>query len=156
MASSVTVRDNGYQALMKALREGGAGIELTVGIHEEEGGEPTKGGLSVAEVAELNEFGSPGGRIPARPSITAWADENATRVPGDLKKSFERSIETRSDPFSRIDQLAQKYAGEVQGKIADGIPPPNAESTVRKKGSSTPLINTGQFRAAIRGKVERK
>lgn len=155
MAGHVIDRDLGFAALMKALEAAGAGIEMTVGLHEEEGGEP-KGDMTAVEIAELNEFGSPGGKIPPRPSITAWGDENASRVPTQIADAFRAALAKRGDPFQRCDQLAQVYAGEVQQKISGGIPPPNAESTIRKKGSSVPLIDTGTFRSSILGKVERK
>lgn len=154
MGGRVQVIDHGLERLLGALEKADAHLELTVGLHAEEGGAPAKGsGLTMVEVAELNEFGSPEGLIPPRPAISGWADENEERAIGDTRKAFEKSIEDRALPIERLEQLAQKYAGEVQQKIADGVPPQNADSTIRKKGSSTPLIDTGTFRSSIAGRV---
>ena len=39
--------------------------------------------------------------------------------------------------------------GLIQGRMSAGIPPPLKASTIARKGSSKPLINTGQLRASI-------
>jgi hypothetical protein len=156
MGASVRDTDHGYSALMQMLERIPAGLEMTIGLHEEEGAEPTRSGLSVVEVAELNEFGSPGGLIPARPAITGWADTAETMVLGDVRNDLTRALSTRTDPLPKLDARAQKYAGDIQARIAAGVPPPNADSTVKKKGSSTPLIDLGVFRSSITGKVKPK
>jgi hypothetical protein len=55
------------------------------------------------------------------------------------------------------DKAAERVAlaceGSMKKRISRGVPPPNAAETIRRKGSSKPLINTGQLRNAIRGKV---
>lgn len=146
MAGSVVVKDHGYAAYMANLRKAKS-VELTVGLHAEEAeGE-------AMEAAERNEFGSPGGMIPARPAITGWGEENEERVPKEGADQMAKALHAKADPLERLDQLAQKYAGEIQSDIASGIQPENAESTVAKKGSSTPLIDRGTFRSSIRGRL---
>jgi hypothetical protein len=44
----------------------------------------------------------------------------------------------------------------IQEQIANGVPPPNAEETIDRKGSSTPLINHGQLRQSIAYEVREK
>lgn len=142
----VSVTDHGFKKLMSYLNSL-KGLDMTVGLHSEDADG------AVMEAAELNEFGSPGGMIPARPAITGWADDNREAVVGDMKEQMRLSYRARKDPLQRIAQLANKCAGEVQANIASGIDPPNAESTIQKKGSSTPLIDDGVFRSSIAGKV---
>jgi hypothetical protein len=43
----------------------------------------------------------------------------------------------------------------MQQRIADRIDPPNAASTIKRKGSSVPLIDEGILRTSILGQVER-
>lgn len=147
---TVTDKDHGYQKMMRGLDKSTRDIEVTVGVHQEEGGAATPSGKSVVEVAEINEFGE---GPPARPAITGWADDNESHVLGELRQAKEEALLKGKSVARRADQLAQGYAGQIQQKISDGVPPPNAQSTIDKKGSSTPLINTGQFRSSIRGKV---
>jgi hypothetical protein len=153
VSSSVTDSDKGYRKLMASLAEASKGIVATVGIHAEEGG-AGDGSSSVIQVAEWAEFGT--SRQPARPFVSSWADERGDKALAEIRDAIGEAVHRGSSPAIAVDRLAQKFAGEIQSRIADGIPPPNAPSTVAQKGSSTPLINTGQLRAAIRGKLEGK
>lgn len=152
-SATVTDKDQGYRKLMRGLTASTRGIVVSVGVHEEEGGAAEAGGKSVAEVAEMNEFGE---GPPARPAITGWADDNESKVLAELRKAQEDCLMAGKSVATRADQLAQKYAGEVQARISGGVPPPNAQSTIDRKGSSTPLINTGQFRSSIRGRAKER
>ena len=46
--------------------------------------------------------------------------------------------------------------GLIQRKIVDGTFEPNAPSTIRKKGSSRPLIDTGRMRQSVNFIIRRK
>lgn len=154
MASSVTDRDQGYDRMIADLDALARDeLEITVGVHEEEGGGDEGNGRTVAEIAEANEFGL---GVPARPAITGWADENRDAFTARMGQELEAALRARQSPAQRLDALAQVAAGEVQAKIAGGVPPPNAPVTVARKGSSTPLIDKGQFRSSIRGKVGKR
>ena len=53
--------------------------------------------------------------------------------------------------LSRLGILAQ---GHIQQEITSLRSPPNAPSTIRQKGSSNPLINSGRLRASITWKID--
>lgn len=122
---------------------------MTVGVHAEEGSATAKGGKTVAEIATINEFGL---GVPARPAISSWADGKTDAVQ-ILRDEMAKGLKARRPIGQSLDRVAQAWAGEVQAKISAGVPPPNAPATIKRKGSSTPLINTGQFRSSIRGRV---
>lgn len=149
MAASVTDKDNGYARMIEELDKL-KDLWITVGVHAEEGAGDEGNGRTVAEVAEANEFGL---GVPARPAITGWADENAETFPARMRDEAAAALKAKVSPAQRLDALAQVAAGEIQAKIAGGVPPPNAPSTIAKKSSSTPLVDKGQFRSSIRGKV---
>lgn len=145
---SVRSEDHGYAALIRSIEDAKAAT-ITVGLHSEEGAASAKGGTTVAEIATINEFGL---GVPARPAITGWFDEKTDAV--EVLREQVASGVLKGRPIGvSLDRVAQAWAGEVQAKIAGGIPPPNAPSTIAKKGSSTPLIDTGQYRSSIRGRV---
>ncbi|RTQ01294.1 hypothetical protein EKN38_13040 [Enterobacter sp. WCHEn045836] len=56
--------------------------------------------------------------------------------------------------FQMLDQMGARAAGYCKEAIETGIAPPNARSTVRRKGSATPLIHTGHLKNAITHVVE--
>ena len=144
----MTTRDNGYAALIARL-DAAKRLAVSVGVHESEGS-ASVGALTVAQIAEINEFGL---GPPARPAITGWAESRRESAPREIRDRMAAALKARVSVAQALDQLAQFYAGEVQTRISGGTPPPNAASTIARKGSSTPLVDTGTFRASIRGKV---
>lgn len=145
----MTVRsvDHGYDQLLRTLREARA-VDLTVGVHAEEGA-ASKGEDTVAGIATINEFGL---GVPARPAITGWFDAKSDAI-AVLQEQLAKGLKAGRDPMQTLDRVAQAWAGEIQGDIASRKFKENAASTIKKKKSSTPLIDTGQFRSSIRGRV---
>lgn len=142
---------------------GASKASLTVGIHAEEGSRvyTPKGGeqgepITMAELGEIHEFGL---GVPQRSFIAGWFDENESRLRaqtmGMAKKYAQGTLESLEQGY---EQLGNLYVGEIQRRIAEGIDPPLAPSTIQRKGSSTPLIDTGQLRSSItyqvRGEAE--
>ena len=117
-------------------------------------GWPTKAGqhqgstLTVAQIAAVHEFGIPG-RIPMRSMLRATTELNAAKYTEALRKIGIGIAYGRIDLRRGLDLLGIMIKGDVQKRIAAGIPPPNAPSTIKAKGSSTPLIDTGQMRSAL-------
>lgn len=147
--------DHGYKDLIDrfakaALRDN----VLTVGIHEAEGSEEkeTSDGeaepATLAEIASFHEFGL---GVPRRSFIADWADENRAAHEAQLR-AVARAVVKGTVPSVEVGlaRLGSLFVGQVQKRIADGIDPPLEESTVKAKGSSKPLISTGQLRTAIR------
>lgn len=111
------------------------------------------GGITLLEVATINEFGL--GNVPERSFIRDWADQNEARNADNLRKVAAVIIRGGYTIEVGLGRLGALYQGEIQNRISAGIPPPNAPSTIQKKGSSTPLINTGQLRSSILWKLEK-
>lgn len=143
--------DRGYKKLVDRLKKIGK-AEVTVGIHADEGGAGYPNGTTVLDVGIFNEFGT--SRIPPRSFIRAWFDEAQEEGHRKLKELVAKVPQGES-----VDKALEKFGlwavGQVQARIASNIPPPNAPSTVAKKGSSTTLIDTGQLRSSITYKVDR-
>lgn len=146
MHVKVTSVDKGYNALIGRLEKAARERTLTVGIHEEAGA-ASSGDTTVADIASINEFGL---GVPARSFIGAWAEEREAQHKDDLGKLAQAVVKgSVADIGQGLEQLGEKYVGEVQSRIAGGISPPNAPATVARKGSSTPLIDTGVLRSSV-------
>lgn len=151
----LTDTDHGYDALLERVRRAAEGCDLTVGIHEAEGAEEKEGadseeeqGLSLVDVASFHEFGL---GVPRRSFIADWADESRASHEEQLRKIAQAVVSGKVESLEQgLSRLGSLWAAEVQKRIADGIEPELAESTIKRKGSSKPLINTGQLRSAIR------
>ena len=107
--------------------------------------------VTVAEVAEAAEFGI---GQPARPFVSAWADEHGAAFVTRMRRESEAAVKARQSPATRLDALAQVAAGEIQSRFP--VPPPNAQATIDRKGFDSPLIDKGQLRSSILGKVGKK
>lgn len=154
MSVRVTDRDRGAAALARRLRVEGSRVRVGVldDAPKEEGEGRSGGDLSLLEVAALHEFG--GGNVPQRSFIRAGVDEN---LPEIRKVQHALAVQVFKGSTTlpvALDRLGAKVAALLQNRIARGIDPPNAASTVARKGSSKPLVDTGQLRASITWKVE--
>ncbi|HXU01515.1 MAG TPA: hypothetical protein VN903_11005 [Polyangia bacterium] len=109
-----------------------------------------KSGLTVAELGAIHEFGA---GVPERSFLRAWFEENQSAVTAQALSRFKVAQAGKATWQQVADQLALWAAAGVQRRIVAGIPPELAQSTIQRKGSSTPLINTGVLKSAISGEA---
>jgi hypothetical protein len=107
--------------------------------------------LTVLFVASIHEFGAPSAEppIPERSFVRAYVDEHEAQIRGWQKALAHRAFRGETTAKQALDQLGAAVAGGMQARIAAGIAPPNAQATIERKGSSTPLVDKGQLRASI-------
>lgn len=152
---SVTIRDRdaGYAALVARVF-GLAKVKprIDVGVLEGPGGE-THGddAVTVLEVAVWNEFGTDS--VPSRSFVRAWFDEHEAELRQELVKLMQAVVRGERTKDQVLELLGQRCVAQIQARIADGIDPPNAPSTIARKGSSKPLIDTGALRSSISYRV---
>lgn len=144
----ITDKDLGFKALFKRL-EGKARV-LSVGILSESEGAPD-GNATVGDVAAMVEFGI---GQPERSFIRGTVDERQADIVAMLREIGRGVLKGSLDQTRGLGLAGAKIAGMIQSRMAGGIPPPNAESTIRKKGSSTPTIDKGILRFSVSWKVE--
>ncbi len=147
MASKVKDTDKGYKALFKKIK--GPPRTLRVGILSEAAG-ASHGAMTVGDIATLHEFGI---GQPERSFIRAWADEESGKIEIALRKVAESVIRGKYDLATGLERVGALFAASIQARIAGGIAPANAPSTIAKKGSSTPLIDQGILRSSISHEV---
>ncbi len=155
---NLTVVDHGYTALMKRVAGLSEPASIAVGILARDA-QTEDGAVTVLDVGTWNEFGTvgPDGRthVPSRSFIRDWVDGNRKRAQGILKKLLQRVIAGELTEDAALEQFGAWAKGQIQLRIARGVPPPNAASTVARKGSSTPLIDTEVLRSSIDFEVRR-
>lgn len=153
MNARIRDTDNGYKALLARLLKASKGTTLTVGVHEAEGAEIDEGGdATVLDVATFNEFGTES--IPRRSFIADWADENADQHREMIRKSMAAVAKGQLPSVEvALERLGLQFVGEVQRRIKAGISPDNAPETIAAKGSSLPLVDSGQLFTSITSQV---
>jgi hypothetical protein len=111
---------------------------------------------STGEIAEIHELGL--GNNPERSFVRATIEDKRAEIEAALRRGAAVVLKGELTEDQVLSQIGLKIAGDMRQRIADGIPPPLAESTLARKGAdkSTPLINTGQLRTSIDAAVEAK
>lgn len=141
------------------------GKSITIGIHGSEGEQKklvrvvpanvkTQGkqrfavskSITVGEVANWNEKGTE--RTPSRPFIRGTFTKRRRDILDKAKQILLKSPEH----FHAL--LGTYIVGLIKEEIAAGISPANSPLTVIRKGSSKPLIDSGQMINAITYKVQ--
>ena len=105
-----------------------------------------------ATKAAINEYGT--SKMPQRPFMRtatsrygkSWGSKSAKAVQSVMKGM----------PISQVTELiGMQMKSDISSTLTNGPWTPNAPSTIAKKGSSRPLIDTGELRASITYKVEK-
>jgi hypothetical protein len=111
-----------------------------------------------AELLFIHTKGSPLKRIPARPVLepAVKADGNREPIARELAASAKASLAgDKQEAVRRMERAALVGQNAARRWFTDPRNgwAPNAPSTIRRKGSDRPLIDTGALRAAIVGVV---
>ena len=149
---SVKVIDRGWKKIAAELKKAN-GSYVKVGYPEEKARKhkPKEKGdaIDMAQLAAIQEFGTANGRIPPRPFMADTFDANQPEVNQQIEKIKDKVFQGLITVKQGWQQLGAWYKGQIQKNMVDGVWQENAEYTIQKKGSSKPLIDTGQLRQSI-------
>lgn len=106
-------------------------------------------GIYVADVAKNNEFGTL--EIPSRPFFRNAIENNSKKWVNFLAQDLVKS-ENAEISYNRLGEVAR---GDIVKSINQTNSPANSPLTIKAKGSSKPLIDTGFLRANVTFKVEK-
>lgn len=142
-------------------------VVITIGVHAEDAAEThaqavfaddgafePPSAVTVGDVATWMEFGTR--TVPARSFVRSWFDEQQAFITDTLRTQFAAVLAGKRTAEQAAERCALAFEGAVKVRISRRIPPPLAPATIARKGSSVPLIDTGQLRNAVRGKAEVK
>ena len=125
-------------------------MEIQVGFQSDQKYED---GTSIAQVAAVNEFGA--SDIPERPFMRQSFENHE----GELQAACDaaqRLVSSGGSAEQALQQIGVVAKGLVQDEIVNGGFAPNAESTIKKKGSEQPLIDTGTMRQSVNFVIKRR
>jgi phage gpG-like protein len=160
----VKVIDRGWEGIkarVQALR-GGAAV-VSVGVQGTQAAANHQGTrLTVGQLATIHEFGKVIRQprlnrtivIPERSFLRATVDIYRDAIARRQVLLSQGYILGKFQLRPAMELLGQYVVGLVKQRIANRIPPPNSPWTIARKGSSTPLVDTGQLRNSITYKVD--
>ena len=105
-----------------------------------------------ATKAAINEYGT--SKIPQRPFMRTATSRHGKSWGSKAVKAVQSVM--KGMPISQVTELVgMQMKSDISSTLTNGPWTPNAVSTIAKKGSSRPLIDTGELRASINYKVEK-
>lgn len=110
-------------------------------------------GVDIANIAAFNELGTV--TAPSRPFLRKSVDENASKIKAMCASQLQK-LRDGATAEDILKTLGVFQKGLVQQKIVDGSFEPNAPSTIRKKHSDKPLIDTGRMRQSVNYVIKSK
>lgn len=117
------------------------------GIYNEFG---TKGSGKGFKTPRGGGFGGP---IPERPFLRNAMRDNRAKYRDGMKTSAKKLLLGQTSLHTVLSKLGVLAQGDVQDSITSLSSPPNSPVTVALKGSSNPLIASGELRKSVSYKI---
>lgn len=121
-----------------------AKLEIAVGFQR--GQKPYLDGVDLVDVAAQNEYGT--STIPARPFMKQSWDKSADSRKEVVKNAIA-AVEMGKNMDTVLNQVGAYGKSLIEMEIINGDFVPNAPLTIKLKGSSRPLIDTGHMRQSV-------
>ncbi len=139
----VKVIDRGFNNYVDAMKALNSKV-VAVGLFAKAGDDVLKKGIH-------NEFGTE--KIPERSFLRSTFNKEYKKVAGRFNRIVEGINKKDYRVQSKLKLIGVEQVGAVQQMITDIKTPPNAPSTIKKKGFDNPLIETGEMRSKISSEV---
>ena len=140
--------NGGVEALKKRVKASG-----TVDSGIIDAGEHPSGDATVAQIGFWNEFGTT--RIPERSFMRSTIKDKKKDIVALQKGLLKKIVKGDMEVETGLGLVGEKMSDFIRQKIVDISSPPNTPFTISKKGSSNPLIDTGQLKNSIIYEVNR-
>jgi hypothetical protein len=137
-----------YADLMRRFAEL-AGHSVMVGIPEGENGRTDEDEIGSAGILAVHEFGAPNLGIPERSVVRRAIRENIGKYRKLNEQNLRKVVRGDMSVAQALGILGAVAAGDVQLTIRNADLAPLKPETIRRKGSSKPLIDTGQVIQSI-------
>lgn len=111
--------------------------------------------VDMALIAEVLNYGSKSRNIPARPFVEPPINQNMQRYQKLMAREARGILLGRDKLNEALAKAGMAMVADIQDYMVSHTGfKPLAESTIKRKDSSKPLIDTGQLRQSITYKVE--
>lgn len=134
-------------------------LEVRVGIQQgkkarkRKKGKMAKTNVDLVDVAMFNELGT--AHMPSRPFLRNSVDAHKTEI-NDFLQSMAKMVSRGTSAEKVLKKIGVFQKGLIQEEIVSGNFEKNKDSTIRRKKSDTPLIDTGRMRQSINYVIREK
>lgn len=145
MAKNIEIDDKKYHELLRDIKELADEPKVAVGILAKDDARENSGTITNVELGTIHEFGAPDAGIPERSFLRAGIDENKSELNTLTDKLLGQVLDGKESIPRALGLIGQKAVAVIKNRIAEGIEPPLKTKTINRKGSSKPLVDTGQL-----------
>lgn len=103
--------------------------------------------VDLLDVVMFNELGT--SKTPSRPFMRDSVDDNYEKIMSFCRGKLQELANGSTDTEKMLNAIGAMQVGLVQETIRSGNFVPNAPSTIRRKGSDKPLIDSGLMRQSV-------
>ncbi len=150
VTSRVTSKGGGkLDELVRRMKDRGGAVLVGVPAGAESQGQP------LVQVGAVHEFGSPARGIPERSFLRSTMAERRANFVRLNRKNLRLLVRGETDEARALGELGEYATGQVKRRFVVGPFVPLKASTIARKGSSKPLIDTGALRQSIAWEIEK-
>jgi hypothetical protein len=143
---TITADGKKFEKMLQELKD----KEVRIGIQQ---GETSDDGVDLVDIAMFNELGTV--HIPSRPFLRDSVDANADQI-NNFLQSMKKELLRGGSAEDVLKKIGVFQKGLIQEQIVSGNFAQNSEATIKKKGSDTPLVDTGRMRQSINYVIQQK
>lgn len=138
---------SGLKTLKKQLKD----VKVKVGLPK--GTPANKDGVSLIEIGAIQEFGSPSKNIPERSFIRVPLDNAKADYFKFVKNQGINILNGKTTTDDAIEKLGVWGQTVIKKSFTNNDWEANSATTIALKGSSRPLIDSGQLRGSVTWEV---
>ena len=146
--------NGGLKGFLERFREIGK-PKVYIGVPTSKNG-MHEGGINMATLLALHVLGAPSRGIPQRDPLRPPLIANAQRYSDLLALGLKNALANGTDPKLVYEKIGIVAANDVKDYFITGNFKALSEKTIKAKGSSKPLIDTGELRNSISYEVRNK
>lgn len=146
----LVVRGKGFEQLKKRFAELERQPFSKVGVLGRNDARPD-GELGNVDVAVITHFGDRLRNLPGRPFLELALEKHGKEWEALMKKLLTAYAHGKITLRQVLELLGERASADVRKTITTGagVPPPNAPATIKRKGSSRPLVDSGRLVQSI-------
>ena len=129
---------------------------VKAGILAKDGSENHSEGITVFQIGMIHEFGVPEKNIPRRSFIRVPIENNIKEITKLIENNHKLVSENVMSAEVALNRIGIKAQNTIKESFRNNDWKANSRATVKRKGSSRPLIDTGQLIGSISYIVEKE
>ena len=148
-----TEHNGGLKGFLERFREIGK-PKVYIGVPASKNG-MHEGGINMATLLALHVLGAPSRGIPQRDPLRPPLIANAQRYSDLLALGLKNALANGTDPKLVYEKIGIVATNDVKDYFITGNFKALSEKTIKAKGSSKPLIDSGEMRNSISYEVRK-